>query len=226
MSTIEVKVPDVGDFSDIPVITVFVKPGDTVAAEDALIELESDKATMEVPSPAAGEVKEVKVSAGDRVSEGSVILLLEEAASGGEKKSDGDEKKQEKQEEKKEDKKEPEKKDAPAKSEAPAASKGEIDEASFATAHASPSVRAFARAARRRPGQDQGHRPQGSHPARGRHRLAQGHRRAARPPRRRQRAGQGSRRSRRSISRNSAASKTSRCRGSRRSPAPSCCAPG
>jgi len=90
MSTIEVKVPDIGDFSDIPVITVFVKPGDTVAAEDALIELESDKATMEVPSPSAGEVREVRVSAGDRVSEGSVILLLEAAGAKAEEKPAGD----------------------------------------------------------------------------------------------------------------------------------------
>ena len=84
MSTIEVKVPDIGDFSDIPVITVFVNAGDTVAADDPLIELESDKATMEVPSPAAGKVKEVKLSAGDRVSEGSLVLILEAAGAGAE----------------------------------------------------------------------------------------------------------------------------------------------
>ena len=77
MATIEVKVPDIGDYADVPVITVFVKPGDSVKAEDALIELESDKATMEVPSPAAGKVAEVKVKAGDRVSEGAVILTVE-----------------------------------------------------------------------------------------------------------------------------------------------------
>ena len=77
MAVTEVKVPDIGDFKDVPVITVFVKPGDTVKAEDALIELESDKATMEVPAPAAGKVAEVKVKAGDRVSQGSVILTLE-----------------------------------------------------------------------------------------------------------------------------------------------------
>ncbi len=77
----EVKVPDIGDFSDVPVISILVGVGDTVAAEDPLIELESDKATMEVPSPAAGTVKEIKVSEGDKVSEGSVILVLEGAAS-------------------------------------------------------------------------------------------------------------------------------------------------
>ena len=74
---IEVKVPDIGDFKDVPVITVFVKPGDTVAKDDPLVELESDKATMEVPSPAAGKVAAVAVKEGDRVAEGTVILTLE-----------------------------------------------------------------------------------------------------------------------------------------------------
>lgn len=77
MAKIEVKVPDIGDFSEIPVITVFVKPGDTVAEEDALIELESDKATMEVPAPTSGTVAEVSVKEGDSVSEGALILTLE-----------------------------------------------------------------------------------------------------------------------------------------------------
>ena len=80
MSTIEVKVPDIGDFKDIPVIEVFVKPGDTVKAEDSLVTLESDKATMDVPSPAAGTVKEVKVKLGDKVSEGSPIVVVETGA--------------------------------------------------------------------------------------------------------------------------------------------------
>ena len=79
MSTIEVKVPDIGDFTDVPVIEVFVKPGDTVKAEDSLVTLESDKATMDVPAPAAGVVKELKVKLGDKVSEGSVILTLDGA---------------------------------------------------------------------------------------------------------------------------------------------------
>ncbi|SFU04012.1 dihydrolipoyl dehydrogenase [Sedimentitalea nanhaiensis] len=77
----DVTVPDIGDFSDVPVISILVGVGDTVAAEDPLIELESDKATMEVPSPAAGKVTAIKVSEGDRVSRGSVILVLEGAAS-------------------------------------------------------------------------------------------------------------------------------------------------
>ncbi|MCC7327052.1 MAG: dihydrolipoyllysine-residue acetyltransferase [Burkholderiales bacterium] len=77
MGTIEVKVPDIGDFTDIPVIEVYVKPGDSVRAEDSLIALESDKATMDVPSPAAGVIGELRVKAGDKVSEGSVVLTLE-----------------------------------------------------------------------------------------------------------------------------------------------------
>jgi pyruvate dehydrogenase E2 component (dihydrolipoamide acetyltransferase) len=80
MSTIDVKVPDIGDFKDVPVIEVLVKPGDTVKAEDSLVTLESDKATMDVPSPSAGTVKDLKVKPGDKVSEGSVILTLDSAA--------------------------------------------------------------------------------------------------------------------------------------------------
>src|SRR5216684_5152803 len=79
MATQEVKVPDIGDFKNVPVIQVFVKAGDQVKAEDPLISLESDKATMDVPSPAAGSIKELKVKVGDRVSEGRVILVLETA---------------------------------------------------------------------------------------------------------------------------------------------------
>jgi dihydrolipoamide dehydrogenase len=75
--TIEVKVPDIGDFKDIPIIEVLVKPGDSVKPEDPLIALESDKATMEVPSPGAGIVKELKVKVGDKVSEGTLVLTLE-----------------------------------------------------------------------------------------------------------------------------------------------------
>ena len=77
---IEVKVPDIGNFSDVPVIEVLVKPGDAIKAEDALITLESDKATMDVPSPIGGTVKELKVKVGDKVSEGSLVLLLDSAA--------------------------------------------------------------------------------------------------------------------------------------------------
>jgi dihydrolipoamide dehydrogenase len=80
MATIDIKVPDIGDFKDIPVIEVFVKPGDTVAAEDSLVTLESDKATMDVPAPVAGTVKEMKLKVGDKVSEGTLIAVLESAA--------------------------------------------------------------------------------------------------------------------------------------------------
>jgi pyruvate dehydrogenase E2 component (dihydrolipoamide acetyltransferase) len=73
----DILVPDIGDFKNIPVIEVLVKPGDTVKAEDSLITLESDKATMEVPAPFAGVVKELKIKPGDKVSEGVAILSLE-----------------------------------------------------------------------------------------------------------------------------------------------------
>jgi len=79
---IEVKVPDIGDFKNIPVIEVLVKPGDSVNKEAPLVTLESDKATMEVPAPAAGIVKEIKVKLGDKVSEGSLVLMLESAGDG------------------------------------------------------------------------------------------------------------------------------------------------
>lgn len=75
---VEIKVPDIGDYKDVPVIELHVKAGDTVSAEDSLVTLESDKATMDVPSPKSGVVKEVKIKVGDAVSEGSLVLLLEE----------------------------------------------------------------------------------------------------------------------------------------------------
>ena len=84
MAEIDVKVPDIGDFSDVPVIELHVAPGDTVVAEDPLLTLESDKATMDVPSPVAGTVKEVKVAVGDTVSEGALILTVEGEGDGAE----------------------------------------------------------------------------------------------------------------------------------------------
>ncbi len=75
----EIRVPDIGDFKDVPVIEILVKPGDTVKPEDPLITLESDKATMDVPSPEAGKVVEVKLAVGDKVSQGALILTLEAA---------------------------------------------------------------------------------------------------------------------------------------------------
>jgi pyruvate dehydrogenase E2 component (dihydrolipoamide acetyltransferase) len=75
----EVRVPDIGDFADVPIIEVMVKPGDRIKREDPLVTLESDKATMDVPAPADGTVKELKIKVGDKVSEGSLLLLLDAA---------------------------------------------------------------------------------------------------------------------------------------------------
>ncbi len=131
--TIEVKVPDIGDFSDVPVVSVLVSVGDVIAAEDPLIEVESDKATMEVPAPAAGKVVEIKVSEGDAVSEGSLILLMDaedgaseaavEAAPAAAAPATP----------------------APAAPVTPAAAPAAVTDAGFGKTHASPSVRAFAR---------------------------------------------------------------------------------
>ena len=78
----EVRVPDIGDFTDVPVIEIHVAPGDEVALEDPLVTLESDKATMDVPAPLAGVVAQLGVKIGDRVSEGSVLLTLETDGAG------------------------------------------------------------------------------------------------------------------------------------------------
>ena len=152
MATIkEVLVPDIGDFKDIPVIEVLVKPGDQVKAEDSLITLESDKATMEVPAPFDGTVQDLRINVGDNVSEGTVILSLEESGSNPA-----------------EAPKEQAQADAapapaaevptptpaaaptaptlaPTPASTPAPSMPVMDEASFAKAHASPGVRRFAR---------------------------------------------------------------------------------
>jgi dihydrolipoamide dehydrogenase len=89
---VEIRVPDIGDFEDLPVIEVFVSPGDTVAVEDPLVTIESDKATMDIPAPQAGVVRELRVAVGDKVSYGSVLLVLVPAdgapAGGGEEKED------------------------------------------------------------------------------------------------------------------------------------------
>jgi dihydrolipoamide dehydrogenase len=81
-NTIEVKVPDIGNYSDVPVIEVLVKPGDAVAKDQGLVTLESDKATMEVPSSVAGVVKEVRVKLNDTVSEGDVVAIVETSDAG------------------------------------------------------------------------------------------------------------------------------------------------
>src|SRR3954470_19495985 len=79
MASNEVKVPDIGDFKSVEVIEVLVKPGDKVTKEQSLVTLESDKATMEIPSPAAGVVKELRLKVVDKVSQGSAILVLDAA---------------------------------------------------------------------------------------------------------------------------------------------------
>ena len=81
-AVMEVKVPDIGDFKDVPVIEVMVKAGDHVKPEDSLVSLESDKATMDVPAPVGGVVKEVKLKVGDKVSEGALIMLLDTTGTG------------------------------------------------------------------------------------------------------------------------------------------------
>lgn len=127
---IEVNVPDIGDFKDVPVITILVKVGDTVAREDPLIELESDKATMEVPSPVAGRIATIAVKEGDRLSEGSLILTIEaEGAAAATAPA-------------------PATASTETSTVAPAAQSAApapVTDSGFGKAHASPSVRAFAR---------------------------------------------------------------------------------
>ncbi|MBT2303653.1 dihydrolipoyllysine-residue acetyltransferase [Variovorax paradoxus] len=125
----EVRVPDIGDFKDVPVIEIFVKVGDTVKAEDPIVSLESDKATMDVPAPLSGVVTAIGIKIGDKVSEGSVILSLAtgdapvaSAAAPA-----------------------PAASAAPAPAQAAAAAGGAIDEAAFALAYAGPAVRKLAR---------------------------------------------------------------------------------
>jgi pyruvate dehydrogenase E2 component (dihydrolipoamide acetyltransferase) len=145
-NAIEVKVPDIGDFKNIPVIEILVKPGDTVRAEDPLVTLESDKATMEVPSPAAGTVKEIRIKVGDKVSEGALVLMLEagtEAPAAVAKASPAPAAPVAPVAAAQAAKPAP----APAAKPAPAAAPAAVavDEAGFGKAHASPSVRRFSR---------------------------------------------------------------------------------
>lgn len=126
----EVRVPDIGDFKDVPVIEIFVKAGDTVKAEDPLMSLESDKATMDVPAPLGGVVQEIRVKLGDKVSEGSVIMML---ATGAATASAPVSQVQQT----------PSPQPSPAAAEEGA--KAGIDEATFALAYAGPAVRKLAR---------------------------------------------------------------------------------
>ena len=77
MSIVEVNVPDIGDFKEVEIIELMIKVGDTIKVDQSLITVESDKASMEIPSSAAGVVKEIKVKVGDKVAMGSLLLLLE-----------------------------------------------------------------------------------------------------------------------------------------------------
>ncbi|QTF91758.1 dihydrolipoyllysine-residue acetyltransferase [Halomonas sp. BM-2019] len=125
----EITVPDLGDFSDVPIIEVHVQAGDSLQAEDPLITVESDKASMDVPAPKAGTVKEVKVKVGDTVSEGSLVLLLESAAGGGDKPAAPA----------------GEAGQAPRPATAPSAAPSSAPIADFSRVHASPSARRLAR---------------------------------------------------------------------------------
>src|SRR3954469_5537949 len=77
MASLEVKVPDIGDFEDVPIIEIHVAVGDDVSPEDPLVTLESDKATMDIPAPSAGKVTDLKVALEDKVSEGTLLLVLD-----------------------------------------------------------------------------------------------------------------------------------------------------
>src|SRR5450755_4188386 len=79
---VEVRVPDIGDFKEVEVIELLVKPGDTIAPEQSLITVESDKASMEIPSSGAGVVREIKLRLGDKISKGSLILLMDASSAG------------------------------------------------------------------------------------------------------------------------------------------------
>ncbi len=143
----DVLVPDIGDFENIPIIEVLVKPGDTVKPEDSLITLESDKATMEVPAPIGGVVKDMKVKVGDKVSEGSPILSLEiaEEAAPAQKAETAPKEPAAQPVKQPEPKPEPAAATPPPVSAQAATPAAAIDEAGFAAAHASPGVRRFAR---------------------------------------------------------------------------------
>jgi len=145
----EILVPDIGDFEEVEVIEVLVSAGDSIQAEDSLISVESDKAAMEIPAPEGGVVKEVKVSLGDTVSEGSLLIILEPSNETVTETKSADEPAIEKAEEKKPEPKPQEvAKPAPA-APAPAAKRqsptADIDEVKFSKAYASPSIRKFAR---------------------------------------------------------------------------------
>ena len=143
---VEVRVPDLGDFADVPVIEIGVKPGDRVAKESPLITLESDKATMDVPSPHEGKVKEIKVEVGDTVSEGSVIALLEvtgESGNGAREAAPAEDREAPAREDSA--KSAEESRAPPAARPSPTAALASDAQTQRGRAHATPSVRRFAR---------------------------------------------------------------------------------
>ena len=144
----EIFVPDIGDFSDVEVIEVLVNEGDTVNAEDSLITVESEKAAMEIPAPEAGVIKAMKIKVGDRISEGTLMMLLEPAAAGAADAAPAAEVAAEPAEASKPVAAAPA--PQPAAAPAPAAQPrqsptAKIDEVSFSRAYASPAIRKFAR---------------------------------------------------------------------------------
>lgn len=145
MAEKEVKVPDIGNFKDVEVIEVMVKSGDSVTQEQGLITLETDKAAMDVPAPYAGTVKSMKVKKGDKVSEGSVVLVMDAVEESATAKPAAPAKAAAAAAPAKETAKPAPAQQAPAPVRAQSASLPPINEAGFSKAHAGPSVRKFAR---------------------------------------------------------------------------------
>ena len=167
----EVRVPDIGDFKDVPVIEVLVKPGDTVKAEDALVTLESDKATMDVPAPLGGVVRDIAVKVGDKVCEGALVLTLvtdaaQAAAAPARRRAAGAR---------------AHRRAAPAR---PPRRRpcGASTKPAFALAYAGPGVRKLARELGVDLGDGQGQRQQGPHPQGGRRSGGEGRRAAPAKP--------------------------------------------
>jgi pyruvate dehydrogenase E2 component (dihydrolipoamide acetyltransferase) len=154
-----VTVPDIGDFKNVGIIEVLVKPGDAVGKEQSLITLESDKASIEIPSPEAGVIKELKVKVGDKVSQGDVILMLE-AVQGGAKSKKAEPVSQAPSAAAK-PAPQPARTAAATARPAPATTLPAIDEGSFRKAHASPAIRKFARELGANLGQINGTGPKG-----------------------------------------------------------------
>ena len=222
LAAIEVKVPDIGDFKDVPVIELLVKPGDTVKKEDSLVTLESDKATMEVPAPAAGVVKELKVKVGDKVSEGSLVLVMEAADAPAAKPAAGARGRPRGAGATAPARRRPRPRRPQRCGRAPRSAPSRAADPAGAPSHASPGVRRFARELGVDLAKVDGHGPQGPHPQGGRPGIREG----GALGRRRRRRARGRRRASptwacppgpRWTSRSSARSRRSRSRASRRS---------